>query len=296
MNPSLLLPIFLLLGAPPAIKPSAPGAVPAAEVQESSAPTSLAEATEAARKAGKERIFFFLYARDCGDCQRMDVLIRPARAFQDYVANKLVVELDMDTPGGAEVAARFGIQAPPAWVVITPEGVLSWVQSGMLPQSKWFDALLESERSWAHYQVMLRKEAEEPKNGALIFENAVETFKRRGDALAEPRFRKVIDDRTAPAEAREKALAYLATIEMDADKVEEARGHLEQLLSTVKDPALRERAELRMAEAEIGLGRNESALRRLEGFRKAYPESKSLSQADQMKRYVESILAGARKN
>ncbi len=270
-----------------AVPPSGtlPPSVASAKVPFRSFDAAIAEA----RKGGGSRIFVFLEQKDCGDCRRMDALIFPARAFQQYLEDKVVARLDIDAADGAPLAARFGITPAPAWLVLTPDLVVSSVQVGVTSQAQWFDELEAYEKRWATYQKMLAEEARSPRDGSLIFENARETFKRRGDALAEPKFRKLADDASTPPAIREQSLAYLATIEMDAKRLDDARRDLERLLESGKDADLLERAEIRLAEVEIGKGDYAATRRRLQAFRKAHPSSKLLPEVQELEKLMDSL-------
>ena len=245
----------------PAVRPTAPQF------------SSLSRGIEEARKRGNSRIFVFVDAKQCGDCDRMNALVIPARIFRDFVEDKVVVRVDISSEEGARLGDEFGISSAPAWIVMTPDGVLSWLHKGMTPQAAWLEQLTVSEERWKFYQKMLAEETANPTNGELAFENARETFRRHGDAQAEKGFRRLVGDPSTPPPILEQSLAYLATIEMNGKRLDEARGHLETLLKIGQDPTLRERAELRLVEVEIGKNDAAAAKRRLDRFVKAHPES-----------------------
>jgi hypothetical protein len=234
---------------------------------------SLSRGIEEARKRGSCRIFVFLDAKECGDCDRMNSLIIPARIFKDVVEDKVVVRVDVNSEEGARLGEAYGISSAPAWIVMTPDGVLSWLHKGMTPQAAWLELLSVSEDRWNLYQKMLAEETANPTDGKRAFENARETFRRHGDAQAEKGFRRLVGDPSTPLPIREQSLAYLATIEMNGKRLDEAREHLETLLKIGQDPALRERAELRLVEVEIGKNDAAAAKRLLDQFVKAHPDS-----------------------
>jgi Thioredoxin-like/Tetratricopeptide repeat-like domain len=234
---------------------------------------SLSQGIEEARKRGNCRIFVFVDARQCGDCGRMNSLIIPSRIFKDFVEDKVVVRVDVNSEEGARLGEQYGISSAPAWIVMTPDGVLSWLHKGMTPQAQWLEFLSVSEERWNYYQKMLAEETANPTDGQRVFENARETFRRHGDSQAERAFRRLVGDPSTPPAILEESLAYLATIEMNGRRLEEARGHLETLLQIGKDPTLRERAELRLVEVEIGKNDASAAKKRLDQFVTAHPDS-----------------------
>src|SRR5450759_968189 len=69
----------------PAVRPTAPQF------------SSLSRGIEEARKRGNSRIFVFVDAKQCGDCDRMNALVIPARIFRDFVEDKVVVRVDISS-------------------------------------------------------------------------------------------------------------------------------------------------------------------------------------------------------
>ncbi len=245
----------------PAVRPAAPRF------------DSLPRAIEESKKRGNCRIFVFFDAKECSDCERMNALVLPARIFREVVEDKVIVRVDVNSEEGARLGEEYGISSAPAWIVMTPDGLLSWLQKGMTPQGAWLELLSRSEESWTAYQKLVAEAAENPNDGAKVFESARETFRRHGDAQSEKSFSRLVSDPSTPAPILEQSLAYLATIEMNQKKLDEARVHLEALLKIAKDPALRERAELRLVEVEIGKENGAAASARLERFAGSHPDA-----------------------
>jgi outer membrane protein assembly factor BamD (BamD/ComL family) len=75
---------------------------------------------------------------------------------------------------------------------------------------------------------------------------------------------------------------------MNTRRLDEARGHLETLLRTGKDPVLRERAELRLVEVEIGKDDPAAARARLDRFVKAHPGSAAKT-VDNLDRAIQAM-------
>ena len=72
---------------------------------------------------------------------------------------------------------------------------------------------------------------------------------------------------------REQSTAYLASIDLDAGRVDDATRLLDDLAATAKDPQLRERAELRRADVEIARGRKDLAAVPPQGIPEGAPDS-----------------------
>lgn len=240
---------------------------------------TLAEATEAAKHLRDGRILIFFVEPACGQCDRMAALVAPSTSFYSFTRDKVPLYEDVSTPEGKDLARRLGIRTMPTWIVITPDLLQCGRQEGPTTQQGWVNAFIEAERGWQGYRKLLAAESAEPGNPQLVFDVARETFQRGGDAQSESRFRRLAGDTKTPGAIREKSLGYLTTIEMDSGRVDEAIPHLDRLIATAKDPALKERAELRRADVEIARGRKDLAARRLKEFLKAHPDSPLAAQA-----------------
>lgn len=234
---------------------------------------TLAEATEGAKRLKDGRILIYFVEPDCGQCDRMKALVVPSTSFYAYTRDKVPLYEDVSTPEGKDLARRLRIRGTPAWIVVTPELLECGRQEGPTTQQGWVDALIQVERGWAGYRKLLVAEAAEPANLQLVFDVARQTYQRGGGAQSESRFRRLANDATAPAPIREQSLGYLTALEMESGRFDDAVSHLDTLIATAQDPALRQRAELRRADVEIARGRKDLAAWRLREFRKAHPGS-----------------------
>ncbi len=291
----VLLPILLpatLLAGPQATPPPAASPVPTVPP----APTAAAvpgpaglevlwtaswdEAVKAVQKIPGGRILIYFSDDDCGQCRRMEALVVPSTSFYAYTRDKIPLYLKFSSPEGKKLAAQLRVKEIPAWVVVTPDLLITGRQVGPTSQIGWVEEMVRGEQGWDAYKALLEREKAEPGNAAVVFDVARETFERGGDSLAEPRFARLAADSRTPQDLKEKSLAYLATIEMDAGRPDLAAGHLDQLLATGKDPALKQRAALRRAEVEIARGRKDLAIGRLKAFKAEWPDSPLVRDAD----------------
>jgi predicted negative regulator of RcsB-dependent stress response len=112
-----------------------------------------------------------------------------------------------------------------------------------------------------------------------VYEVARQLFQRGGREQAETRFRRLAADPNVAPELKEQANGYLASIDLDAGRFDEAAKRLDTLIATAKDPALKQRAELRRADVEIARGRKDLATWRLKEFLKAHPDSPLAAEA-----------------
>jgi predicted negative regulator of RcsB-dependent stress response len=131
----------------------------------------------------------------------------------------------------------------------------------------------------AGYKRAAAAEAANPGNPSAVYEVARQLFQRGGREQAETRFRRLAADPNLAPELKEQVIGYLASIDLDARRFDEAAKHLDTLIATAKDPALKQRAELHRADVEIARGRNDLATWRLKEFLKANPDSPLAAEA-----------------
>lgn len=259
-----------------------PAPVPAEEVDPASPSfwkLTLDEGIAEAKKSRK-RVFLALMDEPCGQCDRMEALILPAKSFQTFVKDKVPVRIRYSSEEGKRLAERFQVPGAPAWLVLTPDLLVCGYQGGGNSQDGWFRTFVETEKSWGAYLRKVEEEKKNPGNLELVFDVAKETFARQGGALAEPRFRRLVGDPRVPAAIREESTAYLATLALDARRIDEAEAHLLTLKKTAQDKVLLERVELSLVDVEIARGRRDAALNRLREFKRQHPYSINLEQVD----------------
>lgn len=264
----------------PAPEPAETGsAIPGAAGLEVLWARTLSEAAEGARRMKDGRILIFFVEPNCGQCQRMEALVAPSTSFYAFTRDKVPLYEDVSTAEGRDLARRLRIRGTPSWIVVTPDLLECGRQEGPTTQQGWVQAFIEVERGWQGYKKLLGAESAEPGNLQLVFDAARQTYQRGGGAQAELRFRRLAGDPKAPAAIREQSLGYLTSLEMDSGRFDDAVSHLDKLIATAQDPALKQRAELRRADVEIARGRKDLAAWRLKEFLKAHPGSPLAAEA-----------------
>lgn len=278
--PSLVLLFSPALAAQPSAKPPDPS-----KLQDENPvwARTFDEAVQRAQAMKNGRILVALRTADCSECERMEKLIYPSASFRSFMRDKVPVALDRAAPEGQRFAERFGLQRVPAWLVLTPDLLLAGRQEGASSQAAWIDAFVASEKAWGEFLRKLDEEKKAPSDAATVFAVGEEAYRRVGDEMAQERFRRVAGDKKAPAQLRERSLAYLAAIALEARRFDDAEKTLKRLLATTKDPKLLEQAELRMADVEIGRGDRPKAAARLRRFLEKHPQSP-------MRKDVEALL------
>jgi predicted negative regulator of RcsB-dependent stress response len=239
----------------------------------------LSEAVEGAKRLRDGRILIFFVEPDCGQCKRMEALVVPSTSFYAYTRDKVPLYEDVSTAEGKDLARRLRVRGTPAWIVVTPDLLECGRQEGPTTQQGWVDAFIQVERGWAGYRKVLTDEAADPSNPQLVFEAARLTYQRGGGALAEARFQRLARDPKTPAAIKEQALGFLTSLEMESGRWDEAVAHLDTLIATAQDPALRMRAELRRADVEIARGRKDLAAWRLKEFVKIHADAPLAAEA-----------------
>ncbi|MDX9734315.1 MAG: tetratricopeptide repeat protein [Thermoanaerobaculia bacterium] len=258
----------------------------------SDAPVDWAETMpDALKRAGAldgGRLLVEIRDARCSECERVEKLLYPSASFRAFLKDKVPVRLLRGTPDADRLYARYRLRTSPAWLVLSTDLMLCGKLEGDTNQSTWIQSFFESEKAWAAFLRAVEEEKASPADPARTFAVGEEAYRRYGDVMAERRFRKLSDDDAAPAELRAKSLAYLATFALEASRFDDASRTLERVLATTKDPALQERAELRLADVEIGRGDHPKAAARLKAFLEKHPQSPLKPQAEGLLRLLDS--------
>jgi predicted negative regulator of RcsB-dependent stress response len=266
--------------SPPAADQSEKGsAMPGAAGLEVLWTSRLSEAVEGAKRLRDGRILIFFVEPDCGQCKRMEALVVPSTSFYSYTRDKVPLLEDVSTAEGKDLARRLRIRGTPTWIVVTPDLLECGRQEGPTTQQGWVNAFIEVERGWAGYKRAAAAEAENPGDAPAVYEVARQLFQRGAREQAETRFRRLAADPNVAPELKDQVNAYLASIDLDARRFDEAAKRLDTLIATARDPVLKQRAELRRADVEIARGRRDLATWRLKEFLKAHSDSPLAAEA-----------------
>ena len=257
---------------------------------------TLEEAQASARSMKDGRILLFFTDKDCGECDRMLKLIAPSTSFYSFTRDKVPVPITISDPKGLELARRMRVVGVPTWIVATPDLLECSRQEGVTPQQGWVQTFIQGEREWAVFRRAQEAESENPGDLAAVYEVARQLFAKGARDQAEGRFRRLAADPKAPAGIREQSTAYLASIDLDAGRFDDATRLLDDLAANAKDPQLRERAELRRADVEIARGRKDLAAYRLKEFLKAHPASPHAAEAQALLAALQGKPAPAKEN
>jgi len=282
LAPALLVAPLLLAQGPQTAFPSAG----------TDAPIEWAETMpEALKRAGAldgGRLLVEIRDAQCSECERLEKLLYPSASFRGFLKDKVPVRLVRGTADADKLFARYRLRTTPAWLVLSTDLMLCGKLEGDTNQSSWIESFFQSEKGWAAFLRAIDDEKANPADPARSFAVGEEAYHRYGDVMAERRFRKVSENEQAPAELRAKSLAYLATFALEARRFDDAAKILEKVLATSTDPTLLERAELRLADVEIGRGDHPKAAARLKSFVEKHPQSYLKPQAEDLLRLLSS--------
>ncbi len=87
---------------------------------------------EACGRAGDQgKLVFVEFENEgCGNCQRMDGLLYNAMDFEALLVPMVPVKVDLESPDGKKLAAKYEIQEAPSVLITTPEGRLVFLMQG----------------------------------------------------------------------------------------------------------------------------------------------------------------------
>jgi hypothetical protein len=241
------------------------------------------------RAAREQKLVFSEFARKgCGNCQRMDLLLYPAMDFEALLVGMVPIKLDLDSLEGQALAARYEIREAPSVLITSPEGRLVFRMEGFANAPEFYSQVrkdLDAYRSFA-------RKVEAQDVSKLSAQEALETgrelFTRMDPAAAAPRFARVGQVPDATAAMREQALELAAAAELALGKPAQSRQTIQKLISSTKDPDVRERAELFNAQIPLSENKPAEALKLFQDFRRAHPKSRYIAGVDQIIQRLQS--------
>ena len=238
------------------------------------------DAVSRAKAMPAGRILVELRDAACPECDRMEKIVYETASFRAFCRDKVPVSVVRTSADGERLVGRFGVRVLPAWLVVTPDLLLCGKQEGATNQSVWVERFVATEKDWAEFQQTLEKEKKAKGDPEAVYAAAEAAYRHFGDAMAEERFRRVVQAPKVAPELRDRSLAYLAAIALNANRFDDAEKDLKRIVATSKDPALVEKAELRLADVDLGRGKREAAAQRLKVFLAKHPDSPNRPQAE----------------
>jgi hypothetical protein len=239
------------------------------------------EAHDRAAREGKF-VFFEFTKAECGNCKRMDSLLYPAFDFEALLASSIPVKIDIESPEGKAIAARYSFDKAPAVLITTPQGRLVFLMEGFFNQPDFFrnaNAGIEGYRKWAK---QIEAQDVSKLSAQQAFDTGKELYGRSDPEAALPRLKRAMTAPGASSKQREDALELIAAVELDSGNPAGSRKTIEQLIATTKDKQRRERAELFRAQIPLAENRPAEALALFQKFQKDHPTSQHLERVRQL--------------
>jgi len=240
---------------------------------------SLAEARQ--RASGQQKFIFVEFDRQgCGNCQRMDQLLYPAFDFEALLVPMVPIKVDLDSPEGQALGLRYEIDEAPSVLVVTPEGRLAFLMQGFQNAPDFYRHIHEQLDAYRRFarKIDAQDVAKLPAPEALS--SGRELSQRHDPAAALPRLERVGRAPGGTDAMREEALELAASAELELGNPAAAQRTIQKLISSTKDPARQERAELFRAQIPLSANNPAEALKLLQDFREAYPQSAYAAQVD----------------
>jgi tetratricopeptide (TPR) repeat protein len=240
---------------------------------------SLSEARQRA-SAQQKLIFVEVGRQGCGNCQRMDQLLYPAFDFEALLVPMVPIKVDLDSSEGQALALRYEIDETPSVLVVTPEGRLAFLMQGFQNAPDFYRHIHEQLDAYRRFARKIDAQDVAKLTASEALGSGRELLQRHDPAEALPRLQRVGRAPGATDAMRDEAVELAAAAELELGNPAAAQRTIQKLISSTKDPARQERAELFRAQIPLSANNPAEALKLLQEFRKAYPQSAYAAQVD----------------
>jgi len=241
---------------------------------------SVEEARKRASAEQKPFVFVEFDRQGCGNCTRMDQLLYPAFDFEALLVPMVPIKVDLDSAEGQALALRYEIDDAPSVLVVTPQGRLAFLMQGFQNAPDFYSHIHEQLDAYRRFARKVDGQDVAKLTAPEALATGRELSQRHDPAAALPRLQRVERAPDGTEAMREEALELEAAAELDLGNSAAAQRTIQKLISSSKDPARQERAELFLAQIPLAANNPAEALKRLQEFRKAYPQSAYAAQVD----------------
>jgi hypothetical protein len=233
------------------------------------------------RAADQKKLVFVEFENEgCGNCQRMDGLLYNAMDFEALLVPMVPVKLDLESPDGKTLAARYEVQEAPSVLITTPEGRLVFLMQGFKNAPDFYAHAHQDLDAYRRFARRIDAQDVPKLPAAEALETGRDLFQRRDPAAALPRLQRVARASDATPAMREEALELAAAAELELGKPASSIQTIDKVISTTKDPDRRERAELFRAQIPLSENKPAEALKLFQAFKKAHPKSRYIAGVD----------------
>jgi tetratricopeptide (TPR) repeat protein len=240
---------------------------------------SYADAAGRARSENKV-VYVEFDTETCSDCKRFDTLLYPATDFEFLLLRMVPVKLRLGQDEASTLAARYHVGKAPSVLILSPGGALIFRLEGFDSPPSFYRHVHTSMADYDKLNVRMIHEPETLDDPKAELSLGAELYRRFDSEEAVARLERAARSPRADSETREQALAFLASAQLELNRVADSKASVDEILKSTKDPARREKAELFRAQVSLAEGKRAEARRRYQDFLKDHPGSKLRSEAE----------------
>jgi thioredoxin-related protein len=250
----------------------------------------------AAQKVAKEKkqlILVDMFAEWCGWCHRFEREVFPSKVFQDATTDIVLLRLDTeDRKEGTDMARKFSVTSLPTFLILTPDLELAGMIRGYAPPNQFVEQLDKNIANHAAFMKRVKDEHTYKKDYFKRLELARDFTTRLAFDKAEPRLKKLIEEKGVPAAVRDSAYYELALLYTTQDKYTNAEKTIRALLGVSKLGESVERSRLLLGQIYLQQGNLLGARNEFREFKQIFPNSPLMPNVDAVLPQLEKRLAG----
>jgi thioredoxin-related protein len=232
--------------------------------------------------ADNKLVFIELETPDCGNCRRMDNLLYPAFDFEALLIGMVPVKVNLDSPEGVELGARYGVSQTPAILITSPEGRLVFRMEGFMNAPDFYSHVHQDLDAYRQFARRVEAQDVQKLDALVALRTGSELYQRSDPGAALPRLKRVVAHPKATQDQRDEAREILAAVELDLGQPKASRQTIDRLIATTKSAERRERAELFRAQLPLAENKPAEAIALFKKFRKDHPRSQYLARVDEI--------------
>lgn len=223
--------------------------------------------------AQNKLVYYDIGGENCGDCRRMHGLLYPAFDFEALLIGMVPVQVKLESPEGQELGKRYSITETPAVLITTPEGRLVFQVQGFKDAADFYRHAHKDIDAYRKFAAVVDAQDVKTLSAEEAYSSGRALYARLDYDAAALRLQRAADAPGAKQELRESALMGLAAAERQLGHMNAARGSARKVVATTKSTDQKERAELFLAELDLGENKPGDALAAYKKFVKDHPKS-----------------------
>ncbi len=250
---------------------------------------------DAAQKKAKQKnqlIFVDLFADWCGWCHKMEQEVFPSETFQKATDDMVLLRLNTeDGADGTKFAQKYEVRSLPTFLILNEDGLVAGEIRGYAPAQQFVTTMKERQDAYKIFEKTLADETSYKDDFKKRLDLAMELRERGGHAQAEARFKKMLGEGTIPADVRDQTYYQLAVVQLLQNRTPDAVKTLQAFSKVTQTGEWYERGRLLMAQIYASQGNYLSAVSELRNFKKQFPNSPLVKNADAVLPDFEKQLA-----